>query len=83
MIFATIEFTRAARTMFAHLTDTGWTVPELPAVGDTLTALFSLSEYGPADGDPVRRAAGEAAGLLDGRVTFIRDLEASPPESVY
>jgi hypothetical protein len=73
LILATIEFYRLSRKMTAHLTNDGWTVSELTALGGNLTLLFNPSEHGTADRGSVRRAALEAADALNGRVTFLRD----------
>lgn len=62
--------------LVAELGPAGWTIPgdhpelaELPAF---LGRLMRMMEGGPAAGDPVRRAAAEAAHALGGTVVYVR-----------
>jgi hypothetical protein len=74
LILATIRFRRLSREISAHLTERGWTVPQLTALGDNLTLLFSPSAH---DGDSIQRAVLEAADTLQGRIAFLRDMSWS------
>jgi hypothetical protein len=66
----------------ADLTDQGWAVARDPGLASSLNMLWPLSRYGPSDGDPVVRAAGDVAEAIGGLVTFTR-IAASKPGSVY
>lgn len=88
---AIVEF-GADRRAALHLTaDAGWsfagpTDNTAPAGAATLGLLGRLADpgdYGPADGDPVACAAAAAARLLGGAVTFVREPEAVPHETVF
>jgi len=65
------------------LTHDGWECPDQPLLARHLNSVYPFSEYGPADGDPVTRAAHDVAAALNGKVTFIRPVPDAPPGTVY
>lgn len=82
MIYATIESDGCG---VFELADDGWRMRDgdAPALGRILDRNAAPSLFGPADGDPVACAAEAAAGLLGGRVTFVREPEPAPAGAVY
>jgi hypothetical protein len=87
MILATVEFPED-RAHAIDLHEDGWRLRDEkqwdgPALGRLIDRFASTSDYGPADGDPVARAAQDAAELLAGVVTFVRHPDEVPSDSVY
>ena len=85
-IYARVAFSLDGAALVAELGRDGWSIPgagpelaELPAF---LGRAATVADYGPADGDPVYRAAAVAAEMLCGRITWVRPVD-DPPDVDY
>ena len=84
MIFATVSWGDGDETYYVDLEEAGWQLRGVASspINAILGRMASPLDYGPADGDPVARAAEAAADLLNGRVTYIRPTDPLPTGAV-
>ena len=88
MIYATVEFPVAGQPdakLHADLADAGWKVRGngTSAFDALINSFASPDAFGPADGDPVARAAAKAAELLSGVVIYVREPDPVPFDAVF
>lgn len=86
-VLATVTFPGNARSTVHLTTDGGWTLvgeagPGVAPFERLLGRIADPARYGPADGDPVARAAEAAADLLSGTVAYVRTPEIVPADAV-
>lgn len=62
--------------------DGRWSCPSHPELARSLDVTCAPGDFGPADGDPVRRAANRAADLLGGTVE-VADAAPADPAAVH
>jgi hypothetical protein len=83
MILATVKFHLGNTIMTAHLSALGWSVVHGHSILDSALDLISpLSDFGPADGDPVAACAARIAATFKGTVSYVRELPAQPTDAV-